>query len=158
MRSCTPPGVERNTHGWLSLWGCSLSNLALFPQYQARILRRSRTLQLKCHQSSPTQIMQNRTDLSASTHAFPPLLSFYAFGTIIPILVETSNPKLLHHHTNLMGLTITICSSDIPCTWSPLHFHRHSLSSGLCHLLCQQSQSLSIRSSHAHMLSCFSHV
>ena len=102
--------------------------------------------------------MQNRTDLSASTHAFPPLLSFYAFGTIIPILVETSNPKLLHHHTNLMGLTITICSSDIPCTWSPLHFHRHSLSSGLCHLLCQQSQSLSIRSSHAHMLSCFIHV
>ena len=85
----------------------------------------------------------------------PPLFSFYAFGTIIPILVETSNPKLLHHHMNLMGLTITICSSNIPCTWSHLHFHRHSLSSGLCHLLCQQSQSLS---SHAYMLSCFSHV
>lgn len=58
--------------------------------------------------------MQNRIDLSASTRSFPPLFSFYAFGTIVPILVETSNSKLLHHHMNLMGLTITICSSNIP--------------------------------------------
>ena len=102
--------------------------------------------------------MQNRIDLSASTRSFPLLFSFYAFGTIIPILVETSNSKLLHPHMNLMGLTITICSSNIPCTWFHLHFHRHSLSSDLCHLLCQQLQSLSSRSSHAYVLSCFSHV
>lgn len=56
--------------------------------------------------------------------------------------------RLLHHCVNLRELTVAILSPNIPGIRSPLRFHRHKLSSGLRHLLCQQSPPLSNRSSH----------